>query len=136
MYCIHLWRWARHQQPAKYPCAAMTQQPANTYTLQRADCSTHPFKMSRLDASYLLQGAHEIWPIRPRSPFVYIFLFKIKFPPIPPISFNIRLWSSIPFPPLRLPKILIRYQRSQHIGFNNQASYPPSRSNPGLIFSL
>src|SRR6266566_3851260 len=42
MYCVRLRRWARHQQPAKYPCAAMTQQPASTYTLRRADCSTLP----------------------------------------------------------------------------------------------
>ncbi len=136
MYCVRLRRWARHQQPAKYPCTAMTQQPANTYTLRRADCSTHPFKMSRLGASYLLQSAHEIWPMRPRSPFVRIFLLKTKFPPIPPISFNTRPWSSIPFPPLRLPEILIRYQRSRHMGFDGQASCLPFRSSPGLISSL
>src|SRR6266699_3849740 len=100
MYCIRLQKWARHQQPAKYPCAAMTQQPASTYTLQHTDCSTHPFKMSRLGTSYLLQNAHEIWPIRLHSPFIRIFLFKTKFPPIPGISFN-----------TRLPKVIIRYQR-------------------------
>src|SRR6266699_1322396 len=137
MYCIRLWRWARHQQPVKYPCAAMTQQPTSTYTLRRADCSTHPFKIGRLGASYLLQGAYEIWPIRPRSPFVRIFLFKTKFPPIPPISFNIRPWSPVLFPPLRLSEILIRYQRSRHMSVLT-ARLPAflSRSSPGLISSL
>ena len=126
MYCVRLWRWARHQQPVKYPCAAMTQQPASTYTLRCADCSTHPFKMSRLDASYLLQGAHKIWPMRPRSPFVRIFLLKTKFPPIPGISFN-----------TRLPKVIIRYQRCRHVNVLT-ARLPtfPSRSSPGLISSL
>ena len=114
----------------------MIQQPTNTYTLQRADCSTHPFRMSRLGASYLLQGAHEIWPMRPRSPFVCIFFFKTKFPPMPGISFNIQPWSSVPFPSFRLPEILIRYQRNQHVDFNGQASCPPSKSSPELISSL
>ncbi len=136
MYCVYLWKWTQHPAPAKYQCAAMTQQPAGTYTLRRVDCSTHPFRMGRPRASYLLQGAHETRPIRPRSPFVHDFPFKTKFPPISPISFNIRPWSSVPFPPLRLPKILIRYQRNQHIGFNGQASYPPSKSSPGLISSF
>src|SRR6266566_10101431 len=136
MYCVRLRRWARHQQPAKYPCVAMTQQPASTYTLRRADYSTYPFKISRFGASYLLQSAHKIWPIRPRSPFVRIFLFTTKFPLIPSISFNIRPWSSIPFPPLRLPKILIRYQHSRHIDFDSQISCPLSKSSPGLIFNL
>ncbi len=137
MYCVRLRRWARHQQPVKYLCAAMTQQPASTYTLRRADCSIHPFRMSRLGVSYLLQGAYKIWPMQPRSPFVYIFLFKTKFPLIPGISFNIRSWLSVPFPPLRLPEILIWYQCSRHIGFLT-ARLPAflSRSNPGLIFSL
>src|SRR6266566_6325374 len=126
MYCIRLWRWARHQQPVKYPCAAMTQQPTSTYTLRRADCSTHPFKIGRLGASYLLQGAYEIWPIRPRSPFVRIFLFKTKFPPISGISFNIRL-----------PKVIIRYQRCWHVSvLTARFSAFLSRSSPGLIFSL
>src|SRR6266566_3820761 len=126
MYCVRLRRWARHQQPAKYPCAAMTQQPANTYTLQRADCSTHPFRMSRLGASYLLQSAHEIWPIRPRSPFIRIFLFKTKFPPISGISFNIRL-----------PEVIIRYQHYWHMSVLT-AKFPtfPSRFSLGLIFNL
>src|SRR6266566_5166747 len=114
----------------------MTQQPAGTYTLRRADCSTHSFKMARSEASYLLQGAHETRPIRPHSPFIHDFPFKTKFPPIPPISFNTRPWLPIPFPPLRLPKILIRYQCSRHMGFDGQVSYPPSRSSPGLISNL
>ena len=114
----------------------MTQQPAGTYSLRRADCSTHLFRMGRPGTSYLFQGAHETRPIRPRSPFVCDFPFKTKFPPIPPISFNIWPWSSVPFPLLRLPEILIRYQRSWHMGFDGQVSCPPSRSSPGLIFSL
>ena len=114
----------------------MIQQPADTYTLQRADCSTHPFRMGRPRASYLLQGAYETKPMQPRSPFIRDFPLKTKFPPIPPISFNIRPWSFVPFPPLRLPEILIRYQRSRHMGFNGQVFYPPSRSSPGLIFNL
>ena len=82
--------------------------------------------MSRLGASYLLQGAHEIWPIQPRSPFIYIFLFKTKFPPISGISFNIRL-----------PEVIIRYQRCRHVSVLT-AKLPafPSRSSPGLISSL
>ena len=114
----------------------MTQQPAGTYTLRRTDCSTHPFRMGRPGASYLLQGAHETRPMRPRSPFVRDFPLKTKFPPIPPISFNIRPWSPVPFLPLRLPEILIRYQRSWYVGFNGQISCPSSRSSPGLISSL
>src|SRR6266566_7667655 len=126
MYCVRLRRWARHQQPAKYPCVAMTQQPASTYTLRRADCSTHPFRMSRLGASYLLQSAHEIWPMRPYSPFVRIFLLKTKFPPISGISFN-----------TRLPEIIIRYQRCRYVSVLT-ARLPTflSRSSPGLISSL
>jgi len=99
MYCVCLWRWARHQQPAKYLCAAMTQQLASMYILRRADYSTHPFKMSRLGVSYFFQSAHEIWPIRLRSLFIYIFFFKTKFLLISNISFNIRFF-----------KIIIRYQ--------------------------
>src|SRR6266566_781914 len=60
MYCVRLWRWARHQQPAKYPCAAMTQQPASTYTLRRADCSTAPtssiFFLAVLKRLYMLSS--------------------------------------------------------------------------------
>ncbi len=104
----------------------MTQQPASTYTLQRADCSTYPFRMSRLGTSYLLQSAHEIWPMRPRSPFVRIFLLKTKFPPIPGISFN-----------TRLPKVIIRYQRCWYVSvLTARLSTFPSRSSPGLISSL
>src|SRR6266699_5033166 len=114
----------------------MTQQPTGTYTLRRADCSTHSFRMGRPGASYFLQGAHETRPMRPRSPFVRYFPLQTKFPPISPISFNTRPWSSVPFPPLRLPEILIRYQRSRHVGFDGQASYPPFRSSPGLISNL
>src|SRR6266699_4767995 len=123
MYCVCLRRWTRHQQPTKYPCAAITQQPASTYTLRRADCSTHPFKMSRIGASYLLQSAHEIWPMRPRSPFVRIFLFKTKFPPISGISFNIRF-----------PEVRIRYQRCWHMNVLT-ARLPtfPFRSSPDLF---
>src|SRR6266566_9909676 len=137
MYCVYLWKWTQHPAPAKYQCAAMTQQPAGTYTLRRVDCSTHPFRMGRPGASYLLQGAHETRPMRPRSPFVRDFPIRTKYPPIPPISFNIRPWSSVPFPPFRLPEILIRYQRSRHMGFLT-ARFPTflSRSSPGLIFNL
>ena len=62
---------------------------------------------------------------------------QTKFPPIPPISFNTRPWSPVPFPPLQLPEILIRYQRSRHVSVLT-ARLPtfPSKSNPGLISSL
>src|SRR6266699_6720097 len=116
MYCVRLWRWTRHPAPVKYQCAAMTQQPAGTYTLRRADCSTHLFKMGRPGASYLLQSVYETRPMRLLSPFVCDFPLKTKFLPIPPISFNIRPWSPILFPPFRLLEILIRYQRNRHVG--------------------
>src|SRR6266566_3279173 len=62
MYCVRLRRWARHQQPAKYPCAAMTQQPASTYTLRRADCSTELCSAQRslIQCRWVYEGK-KIW---------------------------------------------------------------------------
>src|SRR6266699_2505630 len=84
MYCVCLRRWARHQQPAKYPCAAMTQQPASTYTLRRADCSTIGCTVPLFEGLIAFQGFEDTFDVLPldlstfrSEPFIeYIILFK------------------------------------------------------------
>src|SRR6266699_2913219 len=69
MYCVRLRRWARHPAPAKYQCAAMTQQPAGTYTLRGfKNC---PPQRGTLETSFPLQPTKPYAP--PLQPFAYNF---------------------------------------------------------------